>query len=79
MEKIQEQFFDIGANLTHSSFEKDMNDVLKEAQEVGVKRMSITGSDLEESIKAAELAKNNPKKHFIIKTCHILGGASVMH
>ena len=59
MEKIQEQFFDIGANLTHPSFEKDMHSVLNNAKEVGVKRMSITGSDLEESIKAAELAKQN--------------------
>ena len=59
MEKIQEQFFDIGANLTHPSFEKDMHSVLNSAKEVGVKRISITGSDLEESIKAAELAKQN--------------------
>ena len=69
MEKIQEQFFDIGANLTHPSFEKDMTDVLNDAKEVGVKRMSITGSDIEESIKAAELAKNNP--NFMVSTTGI--------
>ena len=69
MEKIQEQFFDIGANLTHPSFEKDMTDVLNDAKEVGVKRMSITGSDVEESIKAAELAKNNP--NFMVSTTGI--------
>jgi len=60
MEKIQEQFFDIGANLTHPSFGKEMDSVLNNAKDVGVKRMSITGSDLEESIKAAELAKQHP-------------------
>ena len=66
MEKIQEQFFDIGANLTHPSFTKDITDVLSDAKEVGVKRMSITGSDIDESIKAAELAKNNP--NFMVST-----------
>ena len=60
MEKIQEQFFDIGANLTHSSFQNDMTNVLSDAKEVGVKRMSVTGSDIEESIKAAELAQKHP-------------------
>ena len=60
MEKIQEQFFDIGANLTHPSFEKDMTDVLNDAKEVGVKRISITGSDIDESVKAAELAQQHP-------------------
>ena len=69
MEKIQKQFFDIGANLTHPSFEKDMDNVLNDAKEVGVKRMSITGSDLDESIKAAELAKHNP--NFMISTAGI--------
>ena len=60
MEKIQEQFFDIGANLTHPSFQNDMTNVLSDAKEVGVKRMSVTGSDIEESIKAAELAQKHP-------------------
>ena len=69
MEKIQEQFFDIGANLTHPSFKKDMPNVLSDAKKVGVKRMSITGSDIEESIKAAELAKKHP--NFLISTAGI--------
>jgi TatD DNase family protein len=60
MEKIQEQFFDIGANLTHPSFEEDIESVITDAQDLNVKRMSITGSDLDESIKAFELAKQYP-------------------
>ena len=52
MPLIQEQFFDIGANLTHKSFDKDLESVLIEADGLGVKRLSITGSCLEDSKKA---------------------------
>jgi len=37
MPLIQEQFFDIGANLTHKSFDKDLEFVITEASETGVK------------------------------------------
>ena len=57
MSYIQEQFFDIGANLTHKSFDQDINEVLKKANDVGVKRLSITGSCLEDSIIASEIAE----------------------
>ena len=52
----KEQFFDIGVNLTHPSFLKDLDTVIEEALEVGVNRMCVTGSDLEESISAYQLA-----------------------
>lgn len=52
MPLIQEQFFDIGANLTHKSFDQDLEEVLRAASESGVKRMSVTGSCLEDSISA---------------------------
>ena len=52
----KEQFFDIGVNLTHPSFVKDVDTVIEEALEVGVNRMCVTGSDLEESISAYQLA-----------------------
>ena len=52
----KEQFFDIGVNLTHPSFVKDLDTVIEEALEVGVNRMCVTGSDLEESISAYQLA-----------------------
>ena len=56
MPLIQEQFFDIGANLTHESFQKDLDKVLNESNQAGVKRLSITGSCLEDSIIASEIA-----------------------
>jgi len=52
----KEQFFDIGVNLTHPSFVKDLNKVIEEAVGVGVTRMCVTGSNLEESISAYQLA-----------------------
>jgi len=52
----KEQFFDIGVNLTHPSFVKDLDTVIEEAVNVGVTRMCVTGSDLEESISAYQLA-----------------------
>ena len=52
----KEQFFDIGVNLTHPSFVKDLDNVIEEAGNVGVTRMCVTGSDLEESISAYRLA-----------------------
>ena len=36
MPTIQEQFFDIGANLTHKSFDDDLEKVMDEAAEAGV-------------------------------------------
>ncbi len=57
MPLIQEQFFDIGANLTHKSFDKDLESILSEANDQGVKRLSITGSCLEDSIIASEIAE----------------------
>ena len=52
----KEQFFDIGVNLTHPSFTKDIDKVIEEAVAAGITRMSVTGTDLEESISAYQLA-----------------------
>ncbi|RZO95448.1 MAG: hydrolase TatD [Gammaproteobacteria bacterium] len=60
MSFIQEQFFDIGANLTHKSFKSDIDKVIVESTENGVKRMSVTGSCLADSILAAEIAEEYP-------------------
>lgn len=61
MPSIQEQFFDIGANLTHESFGEDLDIVLSNAKDSGVNRFSITGSSLSESIAAMEIAKQYPE------------------
>lgn len=47
---------DIGANLTHESFEHDFDDVLQRAKDAGVVEMVVTGASGEGSVKAAELA-----------------------
>ena len=40
---------DIGANLTHKSFEQDFDKVIREATEAGLVHIIITGTDLETS------------------------------
>jgi len=47
---------DIGANLTHESFDKDRDEVIKQAKTAGVETFIITGSDVSCSIKAMQLA-----------------------
>lgn len=51
---------DIGANLTHESFGTDRDAVLARARAAGVRRMVVTGADLEGSRQAAELCAAHP-------------------
>jgi TatD DNase family protein len=51
---------DIGANLTHSSFGKDLPQVLLDAKQVGVQQMLITGASKEGSVAAMQLAQAYP-------------------
>jgi TatD DNase family protein len=48
---------DIGANLTHESFDRDRDAVLQRAREAGVARMIVTGASREHSLRALELAR----------------------
>ena len=50
------ELIDIGANLTHDSFGKDLADVMARAKAAGVQRMIVTGSSIEGSRRAIELA-----------------------
>ena len=50
---------DIGANLTHESFANDFEDVIHRAGQANINHMIITGSDVEDSHKAATLATEN--------------------
>ena len=61
MPLIQEQFFDIGANLTHQSFTEDLDSVITEASKLGVKRLSVTGSSVKDSLEAFEITQRYPK------------------
>ena len=54
------ELIDIGANLGHKSFRRDLPAVMTRAREAGVVQMVITGTDREESLHAAELAAGFP-------------------
>ncbi len=51
---------DIGANLTHDSFERDLDAVLQRARDAGVVQMVVTGASREHSPQALELARRHP-------------------
>ncbi len=51
---------DIGANLTHDSFDPDRNAVIERGLAAGVGRMVVTGSSVVESGKAVALADSMP-------------------
>ena len=63
------KLFDIGANLTHESFEKDLKQVLERAIKNGVNNICITGCNLLDSKKALEIAQLFPDN--LITTCGI--------
>ncbi|KAF2004929.1 deoxyribonuclease tatD [Amniculicola lignicola CBS 123094] len=74
------RYVDIGINLGDPVFrgkyhgtqrhEDDFNDVLQRALDVGCKKFMITGSDLEESKHAIEIAEANPGKCFATVGVH---------
>ena len=51
---------DIGANLTHDSFDADRTEVIARAHAAGVGRFVVTGSDVAHSRKALELCRQYP-------------------
>ncbi|MCD9031916.1 TatD family hydrolase [Luteimonas sp. Y-2-2-4F] len=51
---------DIGANLTHDSFDRDRAAVLERARAAGVTRMVVTGASREHSHRALALAQAHP-------------------
>lgn len=50
---------DIGANLTHESFGRDLEAVIQRAQAAQVTTMIVTGTDLAHAEQAVELAKQS--------------------
>ncbi|MBV7300436.1 3'-5' ssDNA/RNA exonuclease TatD [Enterovibrio paralichthyis] len=61
---------DIGVNLTNSRFDKDREDVVVRAKEAGVSAMVLTGTDLESSKDAAEMAARLPGYAFSTAGVH---------
>ncbi len=54
------KLIDIGCNLTHESFDKDLPEVIAQAQAQGVVQMVVTGASEAGSIKACQLAEQWP-------------------
>ncbi|MGI9202408.1 MAG: TatD family hydrolase [Woeseiaceae bacterium] len=54
------QLIDIGANLTHDSFDRDRDDVIRRARDSGVCRMILTGASIQGSQDALALAESHP-------------------
>ncbi|QSX79955.1 TatD family hydrolase [Agrilutibacter solisilvae] len=61
---------DIGANLTHDSFDHDRDAVLQRAREAGVVQMVITGASREHSPMALALAQRHPGELFATAGVH---------
>ena len=61
---------DIGANLTHDSFDVDRTEVIARAQKAGVARFLVTGSDVAHSRKALELCAEWPDVLFATAGVH---------
>ncbi|WIH05275.1 TatD family hydrolase [Xanthomonas translucens pv. graminis] len=51
---------DIGANLTHDSFDRDREAVLQRARDAGVAQLVVTGASREHSPLALQLAQQHP-------------------
>jgi TatD DNase family protein len=61
---------DIGANLTHDSFDIDREAVIERAKAAGVAQFIVTGSDVEHSRKALELCRQWPGVLFCTAGTH---------
>ena len=55
-------YFDIGANLTHESFDKDLITVIEEAKQNNVKKICITSTSIEDTRVSLKLLENEIKK-----------------
>jgi TatD DNase family protein len=61
---------DIGANLTHDSFEDDRSEVLQRASAAGVTRMIVTGSSRQGSLDAVKLAETEQGRLYATAGVH---------
>ena len=62
-------YFDIGANLTHESFDKDLIRVIEEAKQNNIKKICITSTSIEDTKVSLKLLEND--QNFFITTCGI--------
>jgi TatD DNase family protein len=64
------QLIDIGANLSHDSFRRDLDAVIERARAAGVAQIVITGASEEESALASEIARTHPGVLFATAGLH---------
>jgi len=64
------ELIDIGANLTHDSFDEDRAEMMQRANEAGVSRMIITGSSNQGSLDAVDLAETEPGRLYATAGVH---------
>ncbi len=64
------KLIDIGANLTHDSFDSDRVEVLERARSHGVEVLIVTGATVAGSMAALELAKRHPGRLFATAGVH---------
>ena len=61
---------DIGANLTHDSFDDDRAEVMQRASDAGVHRIVVTGSSSQGSLDAVRLAETEPGRLYATAGVH---------
>jgi TatD DNase family protein len=61
---------DIGVNLTNKRFYKDLPEVINNAKQAGLTALIVTGTDLQESTAAIELAQTQPDFLFTTAGIH---------
>ena len=61
---------DIGANLTHDSFDADRDAVLARASAAGVARIVVTGTSVTSSVQAVALCEAHPRRLFATAGVH---------
>ncbi|HLK70517.1 MAG TPA: TatD family hydrolase, partial [Steroidobacteraceae bacterium] len=64
------QWIDIGANLTHDSFDADREAVLARAAAAGVVQIVVTGASIASSRAAIELSRLHPGRLFATAGVH---------
>jgi TatD DNase family protein len=61
---------DIGVNLTHSSFQSDLDAVLARARDNGITQLIVTGADAQGSRDALTLARKHPSRLYATAGVH---------
>jgi TatD DNase family protein len=64
------ELIDIGANLTHDSFDEDRAEMMQRAHDAGVTRMIVTGSSNQGNQDALKLAESEPGRLYATAGVH---------